>query len=116
MGTLQWWTPNTVTELHFKCCISQSSQFYCLQAQIFSSLKWLRYLFYNEDSNISLMIFQSQPHIEHTLGEKITVMQNNFTFLETNVFSLNVWLYLHISKINSFADLKQDKRLLDNKS
>ena len=116
MGTLEWWTPNTVTELHFKGCISQSSQFYCLLAQIFSSQKWLRYLFYNEDSNISLMIFQSQPHIEHTLGEKITVMQNNFTFLETNVFSLNVWLYLHISKINSFADLKQDKRLLDSKS
>ena len=64
--------------------------------------------------NISLMIFQSQPHVEHTLGEKIIVMQNNFTFLETNAFFKCP--ALRISKINSFVDLKQNKKLLDNKS
>ena len=60
------------------------------------------------------MIFQSQPHVEHTLGEKIIVMQNNFTFVETNAFFKCP--ALRISKINSFVDLKQNKKLLDNKS
>ena len=27
-------------------------------------------LFFNEDSNISPMIFHSQPHVEHMLGKK----------------------------------------------
>ena len=59
------------------------------------SKKLVRDLSFNEDSNISRMIFHSQPHFEHTLGEKITVLQNNFTFLDTFFFkcplySLNV--------------------------
>ena len=57
-----------------------------------SSRKWLCDLLLNEDSNISAMIFYWQPLVEHVLDEKRTVMQNNFTFHETNIFSVNVWL------------------------
>ena len=34
-----------------------------------SSKKWLRSLAFNEDCNISPMIFYSQPQVEHKLGE-----------------------------------------------
>ena len=40
-----------------------------------SSKKWLHDLFFNEDSNISLMIFHLKPPVDHTFGEKRTVMQ-----------------------------------------
>ena len=33
-----------------------------------------RDLFFNEDSNILPIVFHSQPRVEHTLGEKRTVM------------------------------------------
>ena len=57
------------------------------------------------------MIFYSQPWVEHTLGEKRTVMQNNFTFHKTSVFSLNVF------SLNTFLNQKWNKGLLqDNKS
>ena len=44
-----------------------------------SSKKWLRDLFFNEDSHISSMIFHSRPRFKH-----------NFNFHKTNVFSLIV--------------------------
>ena len=66
-------------------------------------------LFFNDDSNISTIIFQSKPLVEHTLGDKRTVMQNNCTFYETNVFSLIGWFYIFF-KINTFLDLKWNKR------
>ena len=62
--------------------------------------------------NISPMIFHSQPQAEHMLGKRRTVMQNNFTFHEF-FFKCAT---LHISQINSFLDLNQNKRLLDNKT
>ena len=43
-------------------------------------------ILFNEDSNISLMIFHSQPRFEHKLGKKRHVKQINVTFHETNVF------------------------------
>ena len=61
-------------------------------------------LFFNRDSNISPMIFHSQPCVEHTLAIKKTPHDKNI-FLN---------MTLHISKISSFLDLKQNKRLLDN--
>ena len=74
-----------------------------------SSKKWLRDLFFNEDFNVSPTIFHSQPHVEHMLTEKGTVMQNNFTLYETSVFFFKCPT-LHISKVNSLLDLQ---RLLD---
>ena len=38
--------------------------------QNISSNKWLCDLFFNEDSNISPMIFHSQPRFEHKFGKK----------------------------------------------
>ena len=38
--------------------------------QNISPNKWLRDLFLKEDSNISLMIFHSQPRFEHKFGKK----------------------------------------------
>ena len=58
------------------------------------------------------MIFNSQPHVEHILDEKRTVMQNNLTFLKTS-FLFFKYPTLHISKVNSLLDLKRNKRLLD---
>ena len=49
----------------------------------------------NEDSNISAVIFYSQPQVEHTCSVKKELMQNNFTFHNRNVFSLNVWLSIN---------------------
>ena len=43
-------------------------------------------ILFNEDSNISLMIFHSQPRFEHKLDKKRHVEQINVTFHETNVF------------------------------
>ena len=65
-------------------------------------------MFFNEDSNISPIIFYSQGHAEHTFREKGTVNLNNFTFHETNIFFFK-YLTLHVSKINLFLDLKQNK-------
>ena len=62
--------------------------------------------FFNGYSNISPMNFHSQFWIEHTLGEKRTIMQNNFLLHKINVFPFNCQA-LHSSKINSFLDLKQ---------
>ena len=65
------------------------------------------------------MIFHSQLQFEHTLGEKRTAKQNNFTFCETNIFSLKCPT-LHTSKINLGLDIlrlkMKQKKLLDNKS
>ena len=85
-----------------------------LQAGIFF-LKMGFWFVFNEDSNISSMIFQSQPHVDHTFGKKRTAMQNNFIFHETIVFSCKS-LTLRISKINSLLDFKRNKILLENKS
>ena len=75
--------------------------------------------FFNDDYNISPMIFHSQLQFEHTLGEKRTAKQNNFTFRETNIFSLKCPT-LHTSKINLGLDIlrlkMKQKKLLDNKS
>ena len=38
------------------------------------------------------MIFHSQPNGEHAMGK----MQNNYTFYETTVFSLNVQLNMFL--------------------
>ena len=64
-------------------------------------------ILFNEDSNISLMIFHSQPRLEHKLGKKRHVEQINVTFHETNVFFFKC-LTLHTSKINSFLGLKRN--------
>ena len=83
--------------------------FYCLEAEIFlltnallfgglyNSDKWLRDLLFNEDSMISPMIVHSQPCFEPNLGKKRPVKQNNFTFLEAKVFSLNVQLCIFLT-------------------
>ena len=39
-----------------------------------SSKKWPCDLFFNEESNTSIMIFHSQPQVEQTLDEKRIVM------------------------------------------
>ena len=80
-----------------------------------SSKERLCDLFYNEDFDISSVIFHSQPWVEHhTLGKKRTVIQNNFTLHRTNIFFFK-YFTLYICKINSFLNLKQNKMLLDNK-
>ena len=56
----------------------------------------LRDFIVNEDSSISPTIFHLQLHAEHTLGEKRNVMHNNFFFHGTNIFSLNVGLYIFL--------------------
>ena len=94
--TFEWWTPNTmIEELHFKCA---RLNFYCLQAETFLLKNGFVICFFNEGSNISPMIFHLQPQVEHKLGEKRPVKQNNFTFHKTNVFSclFNVWLYIFL--------------------
>ena len=73
-----------------------------------------RDLFFNEDSNILPIVFHSQPRVEHTLGEKRTVMQNNFTFLE--FFSFFKCQTLHISKTNAIKykmKTNQNKTILE---
>ena len=45
------------------------------------------------------MIFHSQHQAEHKLGKKRPVKQNNFTFHETNAFSVNVWLYIFLKYV-----------------
>ena len=62
-------------------------------------------MFFSEDSNISPMIFCSQPQVEHAC-EKRTVMEHNFTFHKPNIFSSNVRLNV----------LKRRKRLSYNKN
>ena len=84
--TFEWWTPNTMTEeLHFKCA---RLNFYCLQAETFLLKNLFVICFFNEGSNILPMIFHSQPRVEHKLGEKRPVKQNNFTFHKT-ILGLN---------------------------
>ena len=69
-----------------------------------SSKKWRCNLFFNKDF-ISPIIFHSQPRVEHTLGERRTIMQkNNLTFHEANVFFFKC-PPLHISKKSSLLDL-----------
>ena len=41
------------------------------------------------------MIFHSQSRTEHTLGEKRTAMQNNFTFHERNAFLMSFFTYFY---------------------
>ena len=78
--------------------------FYCLIFDFcLSSEKWLRDLFFNENCNISPVIFHSQALFEHKLGEKRPVKQKKFIFYETNVFFFK-FQTLYISKINSFLD------------
>ena len=98
-GTFKWWTPNTMTERYFKCC-TFSLKILLSGGRTMSSSKWLRDLFFNENSNISPVIFHSQPRFEHRLGKKKRpVKQSNFTFHEANVFSLNVRLYIFQKKL-----------------
>ena len=59
-----------MTELHFNVALLKFKLLQSVDRNI-SSKKWLRDLFFNEDSNISPMILQS--HVEHTLGEKIII-------------------------------------------
>ena len=63
---------------------------FCLEAEIFLLINGFVIIFFNEDSNILPMIFYSQPRVEHKLGYKRPVKQNNFTFHETNILSLKV--------------------------
>ena len=67
--------------------------------QNISSNKWPCDLFFNEDSNISPMIFYSQPRFEHKFGKENPVRQTNFTFHEINVFSLNLQLDMFLNKL-----------------
>ena len=64
--------------------------FYFLQAKIFLLKNGFLNCFLNEDSSISPMIFHSQTRIERTLGEKRTVMHNNFTFHEKKYLALYI--------------------------
>ena len=84
--------------------------------QNISSKKWLCDVLLNGDSNILPMVFHSQCWVGHKLGEKKTIMQNNFTFHRAIIFFKCPTL--RVSKINCFLDLKRNKRrqLLDNKS
>ena len=41
---------------------------------------------FNKDSNVSPMVFHSQPQFEHKLGKKRSFKQNNFAFHETTFF------------------------------
>ena len=63
--------------------------------------QWLRNLFFNEDSNISPMIFNSQTRFEHKVGTKRSV---NFTFHETKGF--------FNSFLNSFLDINEIKKTI----
>ena len=75
----------------------------------------LRFDLFNDESNISPMNFNLQHRLKQTLGDKRTDTQNSFTFHEKKRFSFKCQTS-HISKINSFLDLKRNKRPLDNKS
>ena len=100
--TFEWWTPTTMTEeLHFKCA---RLNFYCLQAEAFLLKSGFVICFFNEGSNILPMIFHSQPRVEHKLGEKRPVKQNNFTFHKT-ILRLNTsWVKKDLlSKIISLS-------------
>ena len=99
-GTFEWYTQNTMTELHFKCCTSQSETF--LQKNGFVIY------FFNGVSKISAIIFHSQFRVEKK------VMQNNFAFHESKFFFFKC-PPLHISQINSSLDVKRKKKVLDNK-
>ena len=110
-GMFEWWIPNTTTKLHFKCCFSQSQLLPSLGQNI--SKKWLCNLFFNEDFNISLMIFHSQSHVDHTLGEK----KNCYviiSFFTRQTFFKNVQHYIFLIKL--ILGLKTNNRLRDNKN
>ena len=63
------------------------SIFHCLQAELFL-LKNGFTLFFNDEFNISPVIFHSQPRVDETLVEKRSFMQNNLTFTRETFFLL----------------------------
>ena len=80
-------------------CISNAALLSLLLSagQNISSKKWFVICFLVKP-NIAPMIFHSELRVEQTLVEKRTVKQNNYTFHEINIFSVNVRFCLSLKE------------------